>query len=229
MIIRMVLALSLMALPAMATAGNGQNEVSNYRIKVTNITRGQSFTPLLVAAHTDDVQMFRLGRSASAGLEAMAEGGDTSVLLEELSTRPSDVGDVTHGEGLLGPGESATFSLRVNGRHNRVSIAGMLLPTNDTFVALNGVMLPRGHSRSRRYLALAYDAGTEANDQNCDNIPGPRCGGEPFSDPADGDEGYVYVSNGFHDLDSDDPQVLDEPVYDWRNPVAEIRIVKGKK
>ena len=72
----------------------------------------------------------------------------------------------------------------------------MLIPTNDTFVALDSVRLPRVGSTAR--LAIAYDAGTEANDQNCNNMPGPRCGGVGFSPgPNVGDEGYVYVSNGF--------------------------------
>ena len=93
--------------------------------------------------------------------------------------------------------------------------------TNDTFVALNGVRLPR---TTATYTAIAYDSGTEANDQNCRNIPGPRCGGEGFSPgPNAGDEGYVYVSNGFHDL-GNNRRLLGPAVYDWRNPVARITV-----
>ena len=103
---------------------------------------------------------------------------------------------------LTGPGESASIEIRGPKRDGLLSMAAMLIPTNDTFVSLNGVELPRCGQRT--YIAVAYDAGTEANDQNCANIPGPRCGGEGASQlPAGGDEGFVHVSNGFHELGRD--------------------------
>ncbi|MEO8224689.1 MAG: spondin domain-containing protein, partial [Gammaproteobacteria bacterium] len=78
------------------------------------------------------------------------------------------------------------------------------------------------------YFAQAYDAGTEANDQNCNNIPGPRCGGAGSSPGNNaGDEGFVHISNGFHDLGSQGPgggEVLKPAMYDWRNPVAMITV-----
>jgi hypothetical protein len=46
----------------------------------------------------------------------------------------------------------------------------MLNPTNDSFVALNNVRLPRF---GRTYTAIAYDAGSEINDELCVNIPSP--------------------------------------------------------
>ena len=100
----------------------------------------------------------------------------------------------------------------------------MLIPTNDTFVALDSGVLPRRGSRT--FFIQAYDAGTEENDQLCINSPGPRCGGEGVSpDPMLGDEGFVHVSNGFHDLGADDGngnERLQPFTYDWRNPVAKV-------
>ena len=74
----------------------------------------------------------------------------------------------------------------------------------------------------------AYDAGTEYNDQDCANIPGPRCGGAGFDPvPAEGDEGYVHISNGFHELDAEPiVEILGPHVYDWRNPVAVITVTR---
>ena len=92
----------------------------------------------------------------------------------------------------------------------------MLLPTNDTFVAVNSMSLPKRAS-SGLALALAYDAGSEENDELCVNIPGPHCGGSPFS--AGLAEGYVHISRGISgegDLYASD--------YDWRNPVAHVSI-----
>ena len=70
----------------------------------------------------------------------------------------------------------------------------------------------------------AWDAGTEANDQNCLHIPGPRCGGEALSAPAATDEGYVCLSNGFHDLGDGTGEVLKPSEYTWNNPVALVTI-----
>jgi hypothetical protein len=78
------------------------------------------------------------------------------------------------------------------------------------------------------YEVPAFDAGSEANDQNCANIPGPRCGGAGSSPGTNaGDEGFVHISNGFHELGSMDDignEILGPLTYDWRNPVATITV-----
>ena len=197
-----------------------------YEVTITNLTRGQTFTPQLVLTHDKSVKIFEAGEPATEALELLAEGGDTGPLTDELSENPRSIGEITTIPGLLGPGESATVMIKASHRRRYLSMAAMLIPTNDTFVALNRVWLP--HHGSRVYTALGYDAGTEANDQNCAHIPGPRCGGEgPSSGPNEGDEGFIYISNGFHDLgstDDNDNEILGPAVYDWRNPVARIKI-----
>lgn len=197
-----------------------------YEGTITNITRGQTFTPQWLATHSKSRQLFTLGESASDALELLAEAGDTSALGEALASQQGQTGEMTTIPELLGPGESTSVTIKADYRNRYLSLAAMLIPTNDTFVALNQVALP--YKGKRVYTALAYDAGTELNDQNCTHIPGPRCGGEGHSSEAnEGDEGYVYVSNGFHDLGNEDEngnEILGPSVYDWRNPVARIMI-----
>lgn len=196
-----------------------------YEVSITNITKGQTFTPQLVALHKGSVRLFSLGKPASLSLEILAEEGDTGPLTADLDLADK-VGEVKTIEGLLGPGKTA--SVEISGRYRRrcLSFAAMLIPTNDTFVALNCIRLP--HRGSISFTALAYDAGTEENDQNCHNIPGPRCEGMGHSPgPNDTDEGFVGVSNGFHDIgemDADGNEILRPFVYDWRNPVALVTI-----
>ncbi len=207
-------------------ATNALADQQVYEVSVTNITKGQTFTPILVVAHRPDVHLFELGQPAGSELEVMAEAGNIAPLEALLTTMQGDVGDTNTNGALLGPGETVVIPITADGRFRRFSVAGMLIPTNDTFVALDGVALPQGFS-SLQFLAVAYDAGTEENDQNCANIPGPRCGGEGLSAPAAGDEGHIHVSNGFHDLgDSDGAgnEVLGPLTYDWRNPVAKITV-----
>ena len=205
---------------ALADGNNGRR----YEVTITNITKGQTFTPLLVATHTNDVQLFQVGAAASPALETLAESGDTMPATDELLAAGRAVGTVETIPGLLGPGQSVSVVVQAPKRARRLSVAAMLIPTNDTFVALNSVPLPR---KTRVFDAPAYDAGTEANDQNCTNIPGPRCQGAGSSAPADGDEGFIHIGNGFHELGTGqgpDGEVLGPFTYDWRNPVARVAV-----
>ena len=206
----------------LASIAQADNYTAKYEVTITNLTRGQVFTPQLVATHEQQVAIFELGQPAGLALETLAEGGDTSAVTIQLLENPSQIGDILTVPGLLMPGASVTTTIEASIHHRYLSMVAMLIPTNDTFVALNGIPLHRNGVRS--YLALGYDAGTEANDQNCNNIPGPRCGGAGHSPgPNDGDEGYVHVSNGFHELEqTDSGEVLGPAVYDWRNPVARV-------
>lgn len=198
---------------------------ADYEVTVTNLTKGQTFTPLLVVSHRADVTLFTPGEAASAELEIIAESGDIGPMDALLGTLRG-VRDTSTNGALLPPGESVTIEIDAGGAARYLSMAGMLIPTNDTFVGMRNLRLPNG-SATRTAYAVAYDAGTEANDQNCLNIPGPRCMGGGSSDPADGDEGHIHVGNGFHDLGSVGPdggEILGPFTYDWRNPVARIEV-----
>ncbi len=194
-----------------------------YEVTITNITKGQTFTPQLVTTHTSRVSLFELGEPATDELATLAESGNTAPLTGVLQGAGYQVADVQTIGGLLGPGQTASIEVESLPYVRRLSLAAMLIPTNDTFVAADSVRLPNRGSRT--YFLQAYDSGTEFNDQNCLNIPGPRCGGEGDSEPAASDEGFVHISNGFHDLGSEDAggnEILGPFVYDWRNPVAKV-------
>lgn len=198
-----------------------------YEVSITNVTKGQTFTPQLVATHKKSLSLFTLGQPASMPLELLAEGGDTEPLSDHIQNSPDQMGEVLTVDGLLHPGQTTTFEIRGHHKHHFLSFAAMLLPTNDTFVALSTMKLPKKNSVS--YSAAAYDAGTEKNDQNCAHIPGPHCGGagEPHSEASDMDEGYVYIGNGFHDLGNEDEEgnvILGPLLYDWNNAVAVVTI-----
>ncbi len=187
-----------------------------YEVKITNVTRGQTFTPILVASHRDGVKLFTLGHPASDEVAALAEGGDVGPLTDQLESNRK-VRDVENSGGLLEPGQSVTVTVSARGGANYISLASMLIPTNDAFVALNGVRAPMDE-KILSYFARAYDAGSEPNDEMCTNIPGPVCGGAGVSPEEDG-EGYVHTHAGIQgigDLAAEDR--------DWRNPVAAIQI-----
>ena len=209
----LALGTAFFASPALAQNGK------LYDVTITNVTRAQTFTPFLVTTHSPEISLFVAGEPASRELEILAEGGDTAPLAEALGGLGKTVGDVQGNGDLLPPGESVTIRVEATRRASVLSFAAMLIPTNDNFVAIDSVPLPR--RGTKRVMAAAYDAGTEVNDQDCANIPGPDCGGSGEGFNEAGGEGYVYIGNGFHDLGEG---TLGPATYDWRNPVAKVTI-----
>lgn len=192
---------------------------ATYHVTITNLTNAISFTPILVASHRRAVSIFELGAAASAELTAIAEGGDVMPLKIRLEANP-EVIDVQDSGGLLGPGQSVTIIVKANHGAKRISIASMMLPTNDGFIALDSVRVPEHGSAT--HFSPGYDAGTEPNDELCMNIPGPSCGGAgPSPGENADDEGYVHIHRGLQGIGD-----LAAAVYDWRNPVAKISVTR---
>ena len=94
----------------------------------------------------------------------------------------------------------------------------MAINTNDCFVAVAGVRVRNGVT----LMLPGLDSGSEANTESCSHIPGPAC------DPngagvrvEEGAEGYVHVHRGIQGLADLGG------VYDWRNPMAMVRITSA--
>ena len=182
---------------------------------MTNLTSNQYFTPVLAATHGNDMSIFTPGRAASDELRTLAEGGDTMPLAMALMGRAMSV-ETTRG--LLKPGATTELLLNGGSMHRHLSLAAMLIPTNDGFVGFS-TMLP-SEPQVMTYYAYAYDAGTETNDENCDSIPGPHmeCTRPGGSGAPGMGEGYITIHRGIQgggDFGGD---------RDWRNPVARITI-----
>ena len=191
-----------------------------FEVTITNLTRGQQFTPILVASHKSTVKLFELGKPASPELQILAEQGNTAPLAAALALLPG-TGQVVSGSGLTNPGASVTLIVEGRRGFGFLSVAAMLIPTNDAFFALNGVALPRGND-TLTLTAPAYDAGTERNDELCASIPGPffaECGGSGGGGAPGGGEGYVHIHAGIHGIGD-----LHAAMRDWRNPVALITV-----
>ncbi len=206
--------------PAHAT---DKGDSKRYEVTITNLTRGQSFTPLLAATHTDKAQFFKLGEAASPELSTLAEEGSTAPLMMLLE-KTGQVSGTATSSGLLAPGKSVTLMLTVGRNVDRLSLAAMLIPTNDAFMALNGKMLPR--SGTQTWYVPAYDAGSEMNDEKCASVPGPffeECAGPGGgAAPKGGEEGFVHVHAGIHGVGD-----LMPALRDWRNPVARITVKRS--
>ncbi len=197
---------------------------SRFEVTITNITRGQQFTPLLLVTHRSSAQLFELGQPASPELATLAEEGNVNPLQALLAASP-EVASTEAGAALTNPGKTATFTIATRPGFDRLSIAAMLIPTNDAFMALDGFDLdrvPHGRNRSITVYARAYDAGSERNDELCASIPGPsfaECGGPGGGARVGGGEGFVHIHNGIHGIGN-----LNAAMRTWLNPVASITI-----
>jgi hypothetical protein len=192
----------------------------DYAVTITNLTYDQIISPPVVVVHDGRFDLFQAGQPAGPELAALAEDGMTGPLagLLEVST---GVFDYTVAGGGIPPGGSVTVEVRARGFARMLSLAGMLVSTNDTFVGLPGYPLPSGIAGpfdATSVDADAYDAGSEANTESCDHIPGPPCG-SPGVRVTDGAEGFVHVHRGIHGTGD-----LDASTKDWRNPVARVTV-----
>ena len=205
---------------ALLLGAGGAAAAPEFEVTVTNLTRGQQFTPILVASHKAGVRLFELGRPASPQLKTLAEEGNVAPMTALLLGNP-DVREVVNSGALLNPGQSVTQRVRTRGNFDNVSVAAMLIPTNDAFFAVNDAEGP-DEDDSITVFSPAYDAGTERNDETCASIPGPffvECGGPGGGGAPGGGEGYVHIHAGIHGIGD-----LDPAIRDWRNPVARITI-----
>jgi hypothetical protein len=200
------------------------SEEQQFAVTVTNLTRGQTFTPVLVASHKEGVRLFTLGRAASAELATLAEEGNVGPLTNRLLASRAVFDVVNSGPppgGFILPGQSKTILVGTRGEFDHISAAAMLIPTNDGFFALNGVEGPSDDQRLTLF-SPAYDAGSERNDELCASIPGPffaECGGPGGGARVGNGEGYVHIHAGIHGIGD-----MNEADRDWRNPVAGISI-----
>lgn len=194
-------------------SGNHNGSTRTYEVTFTNLTHGVILTPPIFSLSRKRIEIFKIGEPASLGLEMVAEGGATDELRAELEDE--GVQDVVQTGAPVMPGQSVTVVLEGN-RRSRLNVASMLLPTNDGFVAINGQRI-RGHSGRKTFYLKSYDAGTETNDEICENIPGPQCGGEGFNE--EGGEGFVAPHAGIHG-----EAELSRMSYNWGEPVAKVTV-----
>jgi hypothetical protein len=204
-----------LAVTSLGFAASAQAET--FRVRITNLTSNQIFSPPIVIAHPKNISPFKAGKPASPGLAELAEGGATSTLSDEMTALGADVALAS---GPIMPGQTGVVNLTTSGGNNRISALGMLISTNDAFFALNKAKIT---GQVNDHYVPAYDAGSEGNNEDCAFIPGPPCGGGSERDTA-GAEGFVHVHSGIHGIAD-----LDEEIFDWRNPVALVRVIRSPK
>jgi hypothetical protein len=195
---------------------------ASYEITLTNLTGAQAIAPVAVVLHTSAYHMGMLGASASLALEKLAEGGDNAMLLSEANADAS-VLTTAAGVGVLMPAASETLMASVSNLAGlQLSIAGMLVNTNDGFAALQGLDISTlAVGDSKVAFLPVFDAGTEANSEIAATMPGT--GGIGFDAVRD-DVGFISVHRGVITVDDGltTSGLLDKHRFD--NPVVKVSI-----
>jgi hypothetical protein len=193
----------------------------SYSVTVTNLTHAQPLSPVAVILH-ESGYLWQIGSVASVDLEVMAEGGDNSRLLN-LPVAQASVSTAAP----LGPGATDTLMVSANDLENgMISIATMLVNTNDAFTGLNAWDLTQLEVGETYTTSVgSYDAGTEANTEAAGTIPGPVDGGEGFS-PTRDDVGFVARHPGVVGSDDGLSNSVLSSVYKFDNPTMRIAIMR---
>lgn len=176
---------TLLPVVALASSASLTSLASAANISVSFTNEGNSgffLTPLFAATHDGNFDIFSPGSAASAGLEALAEDGNNSVIATALDVaQPSALSTTIAnaagfgGAPVIDPNETATAVITgldaVNNRY--FSYGSMIIPTNDAFIA-NGNPLQyelfnaagdfNGPITIQIFASQIWDAGTEIND-----------------------------------------------------------------
>ena len=196
-------------------------DTKTWKVKVTNLTAGQPFSPPLWAVHDEQVDLWSEGEPATNVFALIAEDALNAPMEGMLAANEENVRD--SGTALppparpptpppILPGGSREFEIETSDDAERLSMVWMLVRTNDGFAGLDSITLDGDKDME----VIAYDAGTEKNNEKGDFIPGP-----PFANffDRDHDGGLIAEHPGIVLGDEGD---LDG--FKWEGPVARIEI-----
>jgi hypothetical protein len=200
-----------------------------YRVTLENLTSGQVFSPGVAATHTKDLSVWASGAAASEGIRLIAEDGLEATAVSELTGAAGifDVVDIASPTNRIGGGaplpNPQTFEITAAANANRLSLAVMLICTNDGFAGLSGAKLPGGFQPDVHEVG-AWDAGTEQNNERFDQIVDACTTAGPVAAAPDGN-GRVATSG----VIVPHPNVqgvgdLSVALHGWSFPVARITV-----
>jgi len=210
-----------------------------FRVSLQNLTGGQPLSPPAAATHGEDIHMFQVGELATDELAEIAQNGNEipmvnlfdSLRMDDNVTDVVDVGRPITPRGVVKGSftDSVTFMIRAH-PGDRLSIATMLICTNDGFTGLDGAKLPK--QGTRVFLTNAYDAGREVKTEKQPDLVEPCSLLGPVVLPG------VHPSPNFNP-----PIVPPNPIgmhagiqgvgdlsvalHGWKDPVAKVAITRS--
>lgn len=228
-------ALTGLVLATLLPAAAADSASGTYRVTLVNLTHGQPFSPPVAATHKKSIRMFQVGRLATDQLAAIAQDGNELPMVDLFNgskhvTQTVDVGRplTPRGTTVGSFTDSATFEITASAG-DRLSLATMLICTNDGFLGLDAVKLPKAGSET--FYLNGYDAGREQNTERSQDIVDPCSGLNPSfplaGDPnGNTDAGIATIpAEQIHHhpgvAGTGDLSVLN---HDWADPVASVTV-----
>lgn len=223
-----------------------------YEVTIRNLTVGQPFSPGVIVTHDRSATVWEVGGAPSDLLINIAEDGLSD---ENLPAGVTPEGLIDGLRGVPGvyqvvatgipiddnagqappapqPPSVNTFEISAAGSANRLSIAVMIICTNDGFTGVSGVSLPRGLGKSTTFRSVAYDAGSEQNTEEFPHVVDPcQVIGPQGTSPAipNGNLGPSLPADGntiAHHAGIQGIADLDPAAHGWTGPVAEITVTR---
>lgn len=218
--INTTIAISVASIFLLAGCGNDSNQTRTYKVSLKNLTLAQPLAPagIIVQNSSTSFKAFEIGETASVGLETLAEGGNPQILLDE-----ADNVDVLYTNILNGPttpGSSNELTFTVDNEDLRLSIASMLIKTNDAFVGIKDIDL--NFTGTKTFSLNVYDSGTELNDELATTLPG--LGGEGFNSLRSDSNDFVTAHTGVVTADDGLSTSGLSFTHRWNNPAAVLTI-----
>ena len=188
-----ILAIAALAITAVVVSANNVDaDGHSFQLTVRNVTEQQPITPPVVVVHDANTVLLPSSADRLPGLEALAESGDQSGLIESLSERDG-VKTVKRFGGIIKPGESSTIINVPAEAGDHVSVVAMLACTNDAITAATAIVSDAGAPAFGSGAVL--DAGTEDNDESRASVPCLDGEGVSGADEDDG-EGSIMSHPG---------------------------------
>lgn len=216
-----------------------------YEVTIENLTTSQPFSPGVIVTHTNKASVFEVGQRSSPLIVKISEDGfPPADVIEDVLGGVDGIDEIFQFHqpmmpiganlpgGLQGPPTSDTFVIGATANANRLSIATMIICTNDGFTGLSGVRLPGGF-KAATYFADAYDSGGEVNtEEYADIVDGCTLAG-PVRRAPDGniddlpeDGRIIRHHTGITGVAGEDG--LSPELHNWDNPVAKITVRRIK-
>jgi hypothetical protein len=199
-----------------AAADDGGQKV--WQVTIENLTPAgagapgsQPLSPPLFVVHSKKADVWSVGEIASHPVAAIAEDANNAPAETALADLRSVREAFAGAGGPIPSGTSRTYTVETKGKYKRLSLVTMLVNTNDAFTGLDSHRV-RGAVLTR----MAYDAGSERNNELAEFIPGPCCG-HPFVRDPEG--ALIRMHAGIEGIGD-----LDPAVYGWEGAVARITI-----
>ncbi|MCQ1058624.1 spondin domain-containing protein [Photobacterium sp. ZSDE20] len=201
-----------------------EETLATFSVEVKNTSANQPLSPLAVIGHSNDYQLFTIGQPASEALEMLAESGDNSTLLSEQA---DGISVQAAGSGVILPAGSDSVTVTIDtSTSSYLSVASMLVNTNDAFVAETAMDLADLAVGDTLRIAMpAWDSGTEANDEAAETIPGPAAGGEGFNSERDDNDRVSFHPGVISKDDGLSTSILDA-THRFQSPAAQLIITR---